>query len=56
MDLHLFDLSGKRMQETEIQPGSTIGYLDARILYPGVYVVTFLVDGRVVSSKKVVVE
>jgi hypothetical protein len=56
MDLRLFDQSGKLMQETEIQPGSTIGYLDARTLYPGMYVVTFSVDGRVVSSKKVVVE
>ncbi len=56
MDLRLFDQSGKLMQETAIQPGSTIGYLDARTLYPGIYVVAFSIDGRVISSKKVVVE
>ena len=44
------------MQATEIQPGSTIGYLDARTLYPGVYLISVSMDGVLVSSKKVVVE
>ncbi len=56
MDLRLFDLSGKLMQQTEIQAGSTIGYFDVRTLYAGVYVVSILVDGQVISNKKVVVE
>jgi hypothetical protein len=56
MNLRLFDLSGKLMQETDIQPGSTIGYLDARTLYPGTYIVSMSVNGQVVSNQKVVVE
>jgi len=56
MDLRLFDLSGRLMQETEIQAGSTIGYFDVRTLYAGVYVVSILVNGQVISNKKVVVE
>ncbi len=56
MDVRLFDLTGKLVQEAEIQPGSTIGYLDARTLYPGVYLVSVSMDGVLVSSKKVVVE
>ncbi|MBC7775346.1 MAG: YHYH protein [Phycisphaerae bacterium] len=56
MDLRLYDLSGKLVQETEIQPGSTIGYLDAQTLYAGVYIVSCCVNGQVISNKKVVVE
>ena len=56
MDVRLFDLTGKLMQETEIQPGSTISYLDTRTLYPGVYLVSFSVNGVLISGKKVVVE
>lgn len=56
MDVRLFDLTGKLVQEAEIQAGSTIGYLDARTLYPGVYLVSVSMDGVLVSSKKVVVE
>lgn len=56
VDLRLYDLSGKLMQETTIQAGSTIGYLDARTLYAGTYLVSVSIDERVISSKKVVVE
>ncbi len=56
MDIHLFDLSGKLMQKTQIQPGSTITYLDTRTLYAGVYLVSVSVAGKIVSSRKVVVE
>ncbi len=56
LDVQLFDLSGKLMQKTEIQPGSTIGFLDARVLYGGTYLVLVSVNGREVSCKKVVVE
>lgn len=56
MEMRLFDLSGKLMQEAEIQPGSTIGYFDVRTLYEGVYVVSVSVNGQVVTNKKVVVE
>lgn len=54
--IRLFDLTGKLMQMNEIQAGSTIGYFDARTLYPGMYVVSVLVKGREVTTKKVVVE
>lgn len=55
-DLRLFDLSGKLLQSTEIQAGSTIGYFDVRTLYAGAYLVTVNVGGQVVFSAKVVVE
>jgi len=56
MDMRLFDLSGKLVQEAEIQAGSTIGYFDVRTLYAGVYIVSVSVNGQMISNKKVVVE
>ena len=56
VDLRLFDLSGKLVQETTIQAGSTIGYLDARTLYAGTYLVSISIDEQVIASQKVVVE
>ncbi|MCC6724859.1 MAG: YHYH protein [Saprospiraceae bacterium] len=55
-ELRLFDLTGKLLQTTEIQAGSTIGYFDVRTLYAGVYLVTVHVGGQEVFSTKVVVE
>lgn len=56
VDLRLYDLSGKLIQETEIQAGSTIGYLDARTLYPGTYMVALSINGRIISSQPVLVQ
>lgn len=56
LDLKLSDLSGKLLQQGEIQAGSTIGYLDVRTLYAGTYVVSISENGQVISTKKVVVE
>lgn len=55
-ELRLFDLSGKLLQTTEIQAGSTIGYFDVRTFYPGVYLVSVHVGGREVFSAKTVVQ
>lgn len=54
--VQLFSEKGSLMQETAIQPGSTICYLDARTLYAGVYMVKVSVEGDVVAVRKVVVE
>lgn len=54
--VQLFSENGSLMQETAIQPGSTICYLDARTLYAGVYMVKVSVEGDVVAVRKVVVE
>jgi hypothetical protein len=54
--VQLFSENGSLMQETSIQPGSTICYLDARTLYAGVYMVKVSVEGDVVAVRKVVVE
>ncbi|MFN5238654.1 MAG: YHYH protein, partial [Bacteroidota bacterium] len=54
--VQLFSENGSLMQETAIQPGSTICYLDARTLYAGVYMVKVSVGGDVVAVRKVVVE
>jgi Secretion system C-terminal sorting domain/YHYH protein len=55
-DITLFDMNGKIMQTTAIEAGSTIGFLDARTLYSGVYLVKISVNGRVISAEKVIVE
>ncbi len=55
-ELRLFDLSGKLLQTTEIQAGSTIGYFDVRTYYPGVYLVKGSIGGRGIFASKVVVE
>ena len=52
----LFSENGLLMQETVIQPGSTICYLDARTLYAGAYVVKVSMGRDVVAVRKVVVE
>ncbi len=52
----LFDISGKLLQETDIQPGSTIGYLDCRTLYDGVYLVSFEKNGQILGCERVVVK
>lgn len=54
--LRLFDFSGKLMQTTEIQAGSTIGYFDVRTLYPGVYLVSVSIGDRELVARKVVLE
>jgi len=54
--VQLFSENGSLLQETVIQPGSTIGYLDARTLYAGAYIVTVSAGGRVLSSQRVIVE
>lgn len=52
----LFDASGKRVQMTEIQAGSTIAYFDCRSLYNGVYFIQMSKGGQMVPVGKVVVE
>jgi hypothetical protein len=55
-EVRLLDLNGKLIQTTEIQAGSTICYFDTKTLYAGVYLVSILMNGEIVSAKKVVVE
>lgn len=54
--INLYDLSGKLMQTSQIQPGSTISYLDVRTLYSGMYLISVTVEGVVIATKNVVVE
>lgn len=56
LTVSLFDINGRQMQQATLQPGSTIGYLDTRLLYSGQYVVVFSIEGRVVRSERVVVQ
>jgi len=55
VDIRLFDLSGRLLQKTEINPGSTIGYFDCRTLYDGIYLVSTEMEGRTIGCEKVVV-
>jgi hypothetical protein len=50
----LFDMAGKQVFETKIQPGATIGYFDVSTLYDGAYTVV-LTSGTQTLTKTVVV-
>lgn len=54
--LQLHDLSGRLVQTTEIQPGSTISYFDCSTLYEGVYLVSVWSNGQLEAAEKVVVQ
>lgn len=47
----LYDVSGKELQKTSIQPGSTIAYLDTRTLYNGTYFIKFVTASAAVTKK-----
>lgn len=55
IEVRLGDLNGKILQQTSIEPGSTIGYLDVRSLYDGAYLVWFSANGKDWGARKVVV-
>lgn len=55
LQIDLFDLQGKVAGKTTIQPGSTIGYLDASGLYDGQYIVRTTGDSFSRSQKVMVV-
>jgi hypothetical protein len=50
--IHLFDLQGKLMLESQISAGSTICYLDIQTLYDGHYIIR-INDGKQISSHKI---
>jgi hypothetical protein len=50
----LFDMAGKQVFETKIQPGATIGYFDVSTLYDGAYTVV-LTSGTQTLTQMVVV-
>jgi hypothetical protein len=53
----LYNISGKLMQTTEIQEGSTISYFDCTTLYNGVYLVAVVgSNGSIEAAQKVVVD
>ena len=51
----LYDLNGKVHQQSTIQPGSTLCYLDTRTLYSGTYLVSYYLNGKLAGAEKVVV-
>lgn len=54
LEVRLCDLSGRTLQTTLIQPGSTISHFDCRSLYDGVYLVSIWENGKAIASEKVV--
>jgi hypothetical protein len=52
--VELIDLTGKKVMETKINPGSTIGYFDVRTVYDGQYTVV-MKSGDETITKTVVV-
>ncbi|MBL7765519.1 MAG: YHYH protein [Chitinophagaceae bacterium] len=50
----LFDISGRQISGTQIYPGATIAYFDARTLYSGEYLIK-IDDGANHVSKKIIV-
>ena len=53
--LDLFDITGKLIQSTKINKGSTIAYFDTQALYAGTYLIK-ISYGREQLTKKVVVQ
>jgi hypothetical protein len=53
-NVELIDLTGKKVMETKINPGSTIGYFDVRTVYDGQYTVV-MKSGNETITKTVVV-
>lgn len=49
----MFDMTGRLIQETMINPGSTIAYLDTRTVYDGQYIIQIM-SGESVRTSKVV--
>jgi hypothetical protein len=49
----MFDMTGRVIQETYINPGSTIAYLDTRTVYDGQYIVQ-IASGESVRTSKVI--
>jgi hypothetical protein len=54
IQVQLFDITGKLVQEKSINKGTTIAYFDTQTLYNGTYILKFS-DGKNVISKKIVV-
>ena len=54
LQLKLYSMQGKLIQENKINPGATVGYFDVQTLYNGVYLVE-ITNGTYKQTKKVVV-
>ena len=55
LQLKLYSMQGKLIQQNKINPGATIGYFDVQTLYNGVYLVE-ISNGSFKQTKKVVVK
>lgn len=55
LKVELIDLRGRKIQETEIHKGSTIGYFDVRAVYSGVYFIK-LSNGSHSRTEKVMIQ
>lgn len=53
--VELFDATGKRVKQSLIPAGSSIGYLDIRTLYAGTYILT-VGDGNQQLNKTIIIE
>ncbi|MEP7265621.1 MAG: YHYH protein [Bacteroidota bacterium] len=54
--IELYDITGKLIQKSIIYQGSTISYLDTRILYNGEYIVKVIGAGKMISKKVMLVK
>jgi Secretion system C-terminal sorting domain len=53
--VELLDLTGKVLQKTRINAGSTIAYFDTQALYAGIYMIK-ISNGHAQTTQKVVVQ
>lgn len=51
--LELFDVTGKLVQTTNVNQGSTIAYFDIRTLYSGNYFVTIKQNSNILATKQI---
>ena len=55
LQLELYDIQGKRVRSSVIQPGSTIGYMETSTLYDGNYIIKVIAGSRVRTEKIMIV-
>ena len=55
IDLKLFDIHGEMVQETRLEPGSTVAYFDTKTLYSGTYLIAYYSGNIKIGAEKVLV-
>jgi hypothetical protein len=56
LQIRLYDLEGRLIQEQRMNQGTTIWYLDTRMVYPGQYVLSISIGTEAITRKVVIIK